>query len=242
MKTLFAFLLLAATYLLPGLSAASAHAVWIESITKATKNKAHGVKIYYGDYPEGVIEPTQKWYSDLKTLEVWVVSPSGKKTQLPLTDAATHLTASFTPTEDGLYHLTTVHVTKELGGTTKYEFSSVAPVLAGSATTTTTTAAAAPQVPLSIVTAPKSHRVNTPVEVQVRKDGQPFQDGKVELMSPEGWVKTMKTDANGKLVFTPQLKGSYVLEASDYQAQTGEWNQQNHTHFWQGATTHIVVN
>lgn len=231
---LFAFL----TVYLANSSAASAHAIWIESSAKAAKNQPHAVKIFYGEYPEGEIEPTAKWYSDLQSLEAWVVSPSQKKTRLTLTNAATHLTGSFTPTEDGVYYVTTVHTTKDLGGTTKYEFSSVAPVLAGR----TAAAVTAPGAPLAIVAAPKEHKLNAPVEVQVWKDGQPFKEGKVELMSPEGWVKTVKSDANGKVVFTPKMKGSYVLEASDYRPETGEWHQQSYTHAWQGATTRIVVN
>ncbi|KUG09161.1 DUF4198 domain-containing protein [Solirubrum puertoriconensis] len=237
MKFVVLFLAVVAAYLV-GLPTAAAHAVWIESAAKATKNKAHEVKIIYGDYAEGAIEPTAKWYSDLKTLEVWVVSPSQQKTKLTLTDAGTHLTASFLPEADGLYYVTTVHATKELGGTTKYEFSSVAPVLVGSAPP----ALAAPASPLAIVAAPKAYKAGAPVEAQVWKAGQPFKNGKVELMSPEGWVKTVKTDADGKVVFTPKLKGTYVLEASDYQEQAGEWHQKPYTHFWQGSTTRILIN
>jgi uncharacterized GH25 family protein len=236
MKILTRFLALATVYLL-GMYSAVAHAIWIESPAQAAKNKVHEVKIFYGEYPAGELEPTAKWYSDLKTLDAWVTSPTQQKTKLTLTDAGTHLLGSFTPDQDGVYYLTTVHTTKELGGTTKYEFSSVAPVRVGSAAAIT-----APAVPLAIVVQPKAYKANAPVEVQVWKEGKVFPDGKVELMSPEGWVKTVKTDAAGKVTFTPKMKGSYVLEASDYQKEDGEWNQQKYTHFWKGATTRIQVN
>ncbi|WP_400193272.1 DUF4198 domain-containing protein [Hymenobacter sp. B81] len=237
MKTLILFLAGLAAILV-GTSTATAHAIWIESPTKATKHKAHEVKIVYGDYAEGVVEPTAKWYSDLKTLEVWVTGPAQQKTRLTLTDAGTHLVASFVPEADGLYYLSTVHATRELGGSTKYEFSSVTPVLVGRGAA----ALAPPAQPLAIVVAPRAYKANEPVEAQVWKAGQVFKNGKVELMSPEGWVKTVQTDANGKLVFTPKLKGSYVLEASDYQEQAGEWHQKKYTHFWQGSTTRILIN
>lgn len=237
MKTVILLLLVVAAYL-GGTHTAAAHAIWIESSAKATKNKAHEVKIFYGEYPEGEIEPTEKWFSDLKTLEVWVISPSQQKTKLTLTNASTHLIGYFTPEQDGIYYITTVHTTKDLGGTTKYEFSSVVPVLAGSAAPVV----AAPTVPLSVVVQPKAYKTNELVEVQVWKEGKAFKDGKVELMSPEGWVKTVKTDANGKVKFTPKVKGSYVIETSDYHKEDGEWNQNKYTHSWQGATTRILIN
>ncbi|TGE21018.1 DUF4198 domain-containing protein [Hymenobacter metallicola] len=236
MKTILLFLAVVAVGL-AGPHTADAHAIWLETSAQAAKNKAHEVKIFYGEYPEGELEPTAKWYSDLKTLDVWVSGPGQQRTKLTLTDATTHLVGSFTPSQDGVYYLTTTHTTKDLGGTTKYAFSSVAPVLVGKAAVV-----AAPAAALFVLVQPKAYKANDPVEVQVWKDGKAFQEGKVELMSPEGWVKTMKTDVNGKVTFTPRLKGSYVLEASDYQPEAGEWNQQKYTHSWHGSTTRILIN
>ena len=217
---------------------ANAHAIWIESNPAATKNKAHEVKIFYGEYPEGEVEPTAKWYSDLKSLEVWLTSPSKKKTRLVLTDATDHLNSSFVPDEEGVYFITTVHATKDLGGATKYEFSSVAPVLSGK----TASLPAAPEIPLAIIVAPKTYRADGVVELQVRKGSEAFVGGEVMIMSPEGWVKTVKTNDKGQVSFTPKLKGSYVIEASEYKKETGEWNQKQYTHTWKGSTTRILVN
>lgn len=239
MKKITLILALAAIYL--GISqSADAHAIWIESGSKATKNKAHDVKIFYGEYPAGEIEPTEKWYSDLKSLEVWVISPSKKKTKLTLSDAVSHLSSSFVPDEDGIYYITTVHSTRDLGGTTKYEFSSVAPVLSGKAA-----AAAAPaalEQPLSIVVQPAAYKTNGLVELQVWKDGEAFADGEVLIMSPEGWVKTVKADDRGQVSFIPKLKGNYVIETSHYRKEAGEWNSKPYTHTWKGSTTRILVN
>ncbi len=236
MKKLTVYLIVFGAYLL-GSTDANAHALWIESNAKATKNKAHEVNIFYGEYPSGVSDSTAKWYSDLKDLDLWVTSPSNKKTKLELKDLSTHLTSSFIPDEDGLYYVTAVHSTKDLGGTTKYEFSSVAPVLSGKA-------AAAPKLeqPLAITVAPNPYKTDSKVDLQVWKGGQAFVDGEVLIMSPEGWVKTVKTDSKGQVSFTPKLKGSYVIETSDYKKEAGEWNEKKYTHTWKGSTTRILVN
>jgi uncharacterized GH25 family protein len=236
MKKLIVYLILFGAYLL-GSTDANAHAIWIESKAKATKNKAHEVKIFYGEYPSGVTDSTAKWYSDLKDLEVWISSPSNRKTKLELKDLSTHLSSSFIPDEDGLYYISTVHTTKDLGGTTKYEFSSVVPVLAGKA-------AASPKLeqPLAITVSPGSYQTGSQVGLQVWKGDHVFADGEVLIMSPEGWVKTVKTDNNGQVSFTPKLKGNYVIETTHYQKEAGEWNAKKYTHTWKGSTTHILVN
>ena len=216
---------------------ADAHAIWIESNTTAKKNSTHPVKIVYGDYAEGVIEPTSKWYSDLGTLEVWVTSPSKKKTKLALTNADDHLASSFVTDEDGLYLITTVHATKDLGGTTKYEFSSVAPVLSGKANADFS----AISETLSVTVKPKVFKAGEVVELQVRNGIDPFANATVQVMSPQGWVKTIKTDDKGLISFTPRLKGDYIIEASEHKKDAGEWNGKQHTHVWKGSTAHLLV-
>ncbi|MES2653248.1 MAG: DUF4198 domain-containing protein [Bacteroidota bacterium] len=237
MKHIF-FLIAVLVVSLTTAQTADAHAIWIESNTKAIKNKAHEVKIIYGDYAEEIIEPTSKWYSDLKTLEVWVTSPSKKKTKLLLTDATDHLVSSFVPIEDGMYYITTVHVTKDLGGTTKYEFSSVASVLSGKASAEF----AAVEQPLSVTVKPNAYKANDLIELQVSKDNQPFAKAEVQIMSPGGWIKTVKTNDKGQVSFTPKFKGNYIIEASEYKEEAGEWHAKKHTHVWKGSTTRILVN
>jgi uncharacterized GH25 family protein len=237
MRKITVLLIALATYFVS--ENASAHAVWIQSNPKANKNKAHEVNVFYGEYPSGETDSTAKWYSDLKNLEVWVVSPSQRKTKLVLKDLATHLTASFTPEEDGLYYISSVHEAKDLGGTTKYEFSSLVPILSGKAGPAVIPA---PSIPLAIVFEPKPYRSNEVIEIQVKKASDAFAAGEVLIMSPEGWVKTMKTDDQGKVSFNPPVKGRYVIEASDYKKEAGNWNDKAFTHTWKGATTSFIVN
>lgn len=216
---------------------ATAHAIWIESNSKAVKNQGHEVKIFYGEYPSGELEPTAKWFSDLKDLEVWVLSPSQKRTKLVLTDATDHLKGSFVPQEDGVYYISTAHSTRELGGKTKYEFSSVLPVTLGKATT----AASLPKQALAVISQPGVYTADQQIELQVLRGGEVFQGVEVMIMSPEGWVKTIKTNEKGLVTFTPLQKGNYVIEASDYKEEAGEWNSKAYTHSWKGSTTHLVV-
>lgn len=237
MKKLTVLLIALATYF--GNETASAHAIWIQSDPKASKNKTHEVQVYYGEYPSGQTDSTAKWYSDLKDLEVWVISPSRRKTKLELKDLSTHLSASFVPDEEGVYYISTLHTAKDLGSTTKYAFSSLVPILSGK---TEAFSMPAPPIPLAVVAEPKSYRSNQLIELQVRKGSAAFAQGEVLIMSPEGWVKTLKTDDQGKVSFKPQVKGRYVIEASDYKEEAGQWNDKAFTHSWTGTTTSFTVN
>jgi hypothetical protein len=237
MKKLTALLIALATYF--GHEDASAHAIWIQSDPKASKNKAHEVKVFYGEYPSGETDSTAKWYSDLKDLEVWVTSPSQRRTKLELKDLSTHLATSFIPDEDGLYYISTVHATKDLGGTTKYEFSSLVPILSGKAGMSP---GPVPAASIAVVSEPKLYRDDEVIELQVRKGTEAFSQAEVLIMSPEGWIKTLKTDAHGKVSFHPQSKGRYVIEASEFKKEAGQWNDKAFTHSWKGTTTSFIVN
>src|SRR5690606_961184 len=153
-------------------------------------------------------------------------------------NVSSHLTTSFVPDEEGLYYLTTVHTTKDLGGTTKYEFSSVAPVISGRAASGSIPA---PALPLAIVSEPKVHPTNQSLALQVMKETAAFANAEVVIISPTGWVQTLKTNEQGKVSFTPQWKGDYVIEASDYNKEAGQWHDKAFTASWQGSTTRIIV-
>ncbi len=98
-----------------------------------------------------------------------------------------------------------------------------------------------PDVSLAILTDPAGYSIKKEIELSVLKNGQPYAGGEVQIMTAAGWVKTIKANQEGKIRFTPVLKGAYVIETSTYTKQEGEWNQKAFTHAWSGATTHLIV-
>ena len=215
----------------------SAHAVWIETEGKAAKNRVQVVKVFYGEFPEGLPDSTSNWYSDVNSLEVYVTGPGGKRTKLVLEDAFTCLNGSFIPEEEGLYYISTEHTAQDLGGTTKYTFIAMKPVLVGDSGT----AERLPDVSLAILSDPAGYSIKKEIELTVLNNGQPYAGGEVQILTAAGWVKTIRANQEGKIRFTPVLKGAYVIETSTYTKQEGEWNQKAFTHAWSGATTHLIV-
>jgi uncharacterized GH25 family protein len=216
-----------------------AHALWIETASTGKKGQAQDVKVFYGEYASKELEETGKWYSDVKDFTLWLTVPGKEKVKLNTTAGTNFFSARFTPEEDGIYLLTVSHEAKDLGGTTKYEFSSVAAVAVGKSNTVDHLS-----IPNSIKVAAneaKNYKVNSPVQLKAVLNGHPVANKPVSVFSPEGWSKEFTTDANGSVSFTPLWPGRYVLELSNFEKTSGEHNGQNYTAAWQGATSSFEV-
>jgi uncharacterized GH25 family protein len=216
-----------------------AHALWIETSSSGKKGQPHEVKVFYGEYAAKELEETGKWYSDLKDFALWLTVPGKEKVKLNTTAGTNFYSASFTPEQDGVYLLTVSHEAKDLGGTTKYEFSSVAAVAVGRSN-----AIDHLSIPNSINVAAneaKTYKVNSPVQLKAVLNGRPAANKPVSVFSPEGWSKEFITDAHGGISFIPLWPGTYVLELSSFEKTNGEHNGQKFTAVWQGATSSIGV-
>lgn len=216
-----------------------AHALWIETKTNGKAGVSHEVKVFYGEYVSNERDSVAKWYSDVKDFSLWLTAPDNEKIKLTTTPGTNFYSASFTPKSDGVYVLTVVHEAKELGGTTKYEFSSLATVSVGKATNVNTEAISNP-LHASVVDA-KFYKANSPVKIKAILNGKALANKNVTVFSPEGWSKEYKTDKNGHFEFSALWTGRYVLEVSNFQKTTGEHHGKNYTAVWQGATSSFEV-
>lgn len=230
---LFALLLITTTNQL------YAHALWIETKATGKIGANQEVKIFYGEYVSNERDSVSKWYSDVKDFSLWLKAPGKEKIKLNTTAGTNFYIANFTPENDGVYVLTVVHEAKELGGTTKYEFSSLATVSVGKSSVVDAKSIANPLY-ASVIDA-KFHKVNAPVKIKAILCGKALADKSVTVYSPEGWSKEYQTDKNGIIELSPLWVGRYVIEVSDFQKVTGEHHGKKYTAIWQGATSSFEV-
>ncbi len=235
MKAIYYFLL-TITGFFTGIQLTEAHAVWIESAPNGTKAKEHVVRVYYGEYEAKMFEKTADWYSDLRELEVLVLQPDQSKVKLQLTDKGEFLETTFTPDQAGTYLISTSHATKELGGTMRYEFTSQVAVKVGKGS-----GFKHGTLPYQLFTAPEKYTRGSKVEISLTKDGQPLVDQDIVVMSPEGWSKTYKTDAEGKIVAEAFWKGVYVVEFGHTTDVNETWHGKPYSQNWQGLTTSFLA-
>ncbi|WP_026905483.1 DUF4198 domain-containing protein [Pedobacter glucosidilyticus] len=214
-----------------------AHALWIETPLNGKIGQAQQVNIFYGEYATQEKEAPAKWYSDVNQFSLWLIQPGKEKIKLEVEETEDGFIASFTPTVQGQYALSVVHEAKELGGTTKYEFSSYTVVNVGNVK-------AQADVPNPLKTVFKSQKIyqkNQEVQFQVLLNNKAFVKGKVMIFSPEGWSKEYIADENGYITFTPIWKGFYLLEASNYEKVNGTHYGKTYDASWQGATSGIYI-
>jgi uncharacterized GH25 family protein len=237
MKTMKSVLLAIALVL--SVNAASAHALWIEVKTNGKIGQAEEVKIFYGEYASNERDEISKWYSDVKEFTLWLTTPGKEKIKLTTVAGSNFYTAKFTPEKEGLYVLTVSHDAKEIDGTTKYTFSSVATVAVGKANTIDQSTI--PNTLQVAVNEAKIYKVNAPVNLKAVLNGKPLANKHVSVFTPEGWSKEFTTDATGSISFNPIWPGRYVLEVSNYEKTGGEHYGKKFEAAWQGATSSFEV-
>lgn len=231
--------LLLSLFLLITANGLFAHALWIETNTTGKVGQSQEVKVYYGEYATNEREETSKWYSDVKTFSLWLTTPAHEKVKLNTKEGDNFYAATFTPDKDGVYTLTVVHEAKELGGTTKYEFSSIASVAVGK-TTEINLSPIANSLKVSTNEA-KIFKNNTALQIKAELNGKTLANKHVSVFSPEGWAKEYTTDENGIITFKPLWPGRYVLEVSNIEKTTGDHHGKTYSAIWQGATSSFQV-
>lgn len=213
----------------------SAHALWIETPAKGKKGQAQTVKVFYGEYAEFNPDRVADWYSDVKDFKLWLISPDGQKHQLETKQFENHFESSFTPAQDGAYTLVVSHEPKDLGGTTKYQFNSSASVLVGAVGKPVDTN------PNPFKLAVEQGKPGQPVVVKGFFNGAVADKFEATIFSPKGWTKQIKADAEGKVVFVPEWKGTYMIEISRYDKSAGKHNNADYDGEWRCATNLIEV-
>ncbi|WP_149915346.1 DUF4198 domain-containing protein [Sphingobacterium cavernae] len=213
----------------------SAHALWIETIPLGAKGKEQELKIYYGEYSEGLIEPLDKWYSDVKDFKIYVLSPSKKKTELLKAPVTDYYKATFTPSEEGTHIVYIEHPAKDTYKTTAFEFLAMAKVQLGNITPTPL------GLSLTIDLDPKYYKVGDLINAKIMRNNEIFVNAEVEVVLPDGWVKKFKTNNSGIISFSAPLKGKYLLEVTDTENKDTNWFGTTIDKIWRVNTVVIFV-
>ncbi|SFO88619.1 Uncharacterized conserved protein, contains GH25 family domain [Chitinophaga sp. YR627] len=211
---------------------ASAHAVWIETALKGTKNKSQDVRVYLGEYAENQRDSVSHWFSNLKDVKLYVTAPDGKREEIAIKENGNHLAGNFTPATDGNYTLSISHTVETIYGETKIEYYATATVIVGKETPSQLSASTA----LAVVPAVEEAKGQGTVGLTVLRDKQPLAAAKIEAISPDGWVKEFKSNDKGEASFAPLQSGQYLLEVSANEKTPGTHNGKSYK-----TVAHIVT-
>lgn len=215
-----------------------AHAVWIETASAGKKGQAQQVKVFFGEYSEKDISATKKWFSNLRDFTLELTSPDGKKTTLKTVADSLFFKADFTPTQEGTYVVSVVHIVKDLYQNAKLQYYAFANVNIGNGKVNT-----AFPVDANLVIKPSKAvvKLNETVAHQLIYNKAPLAKEKITVIAPELNKTEVETDSEGKFAFNPKQKGGYFLEAFKEENTPGTFDGKPYEKVWHVITYFTTI-
>ena len=228
MKTMYQ-LILTFTVVLILSSSASAHYLWVEAPSTAESGSEQIIKIYYGEYNEGLREVEGGRLEEVDGLVSWVITPDGKKLNLKVTKQEKYYQVKFTPEMDGDYTIIATNKVREVKDWSKYAIGIVRPVyytskkitVGNSNPTNLSNDNLYPE--LVIVPYPFDTKDKKQPSFQLLYNNKPFPNTKLFIHAPNEWSKEYKTNDKGVFTLNPLWKGQYVIECIYKEKNPGDF-------------------
>lgn len=233
--------------LLFAVTAAQAHALWIETAPQGAKNKKQEVKIFYGEYGHGLHEKVGgDTYNKVKAFTLWVIAPDGKKTELTVSPATGYYSAWFTPAQNGTYTIALNNNEIEVIDFTKYNFGifkthyhATAKVNVG--TNNTETVATNPEGITIVDISAETAKLNGDVTLRVLYKGLPTKDIEVDVEIGKKFGQKIKTNDKGEITFSVPFNTTYMAEATKKEEVPGKYKDKDYQFIWHCATYTLPV-
>lgn len=197
-----------------------AHTIWLETETLARINEKHEIKIFFGEFDEEPT-PTARCFSNLRDLELKIISPMGKEFIIKeKLQNDKYCSSFFVPMENGTYRVIVKHLVADIHRKKKITYQSIAFFTTNSQKESIRIGT----FPLEFQFENQHPKVGEQIEVTFWKFGEKRAKEKLKIISDNGWEKTLSVDANGTVVFQPLWKGKYILEVVNTQEISGLHN------------------
>ncbi|WP_129713840.1 DUF4198 domain-containing protein [Pedobacter sp. SYP-B3415] len=231
-KLLFAVFILLATTV-----QTFAHALWIETQSRGVKGQKQDVKIFFGEYAENERDSTAKWFSNMRSFQLALTGPDGKRVILPVTQESGFFSASFTPEKDGQYLLSVMHEVDEVYDGGKLQYYALAEVSV--ANKSRSKSPFETYFHIGGTTGAKQGQVST-MNLQFNKKAAVEQT--ITVVAPGARPAELKTGANGSADFKPTAAGPYFFEAVREEKKDGTHLGKPYNKIWHMVTLFTEVN
>lgn len=199
-----------------------AHGYWLELVGNGKPGADVTVKIFFGEYENNIREKGAS-LAGMKEFRAYVIDPAGQQQSIALTQTETCWEGRFKPAKSGHYQVFGVNDTRDVQDWTRHGLGVVRPIeylradyMAGSGMAA---ANAKPQTDLDVLARNESGQV----VLTAFAKRQPLAKTKLTIQNPQGWEKTLTTDAGGVARFTPSGPGLYIVEAGQMDKTPGQY-------------------
>lgn len=214
------------------LLSASAHSLWIETAPTGQLAQLHEIRIFFGQPEKDKPTPTEKWFSNLREVQVQLISPSGKEIALPaLTPTATYYTTSFTPTEEGTYRVRIDHSVRNVHRERRITYLSESFIHVGKSTANRLRMGS-PRLQFDLPTQAliSGHKYDW----RFFENKRSYAKGNVEIVLPSITSDYLELNKKGSCTFAPTEKGKHFVVVTHNDKQAG-------THHGTPYKTHITM-
>jgi len=220
------------------LSNTFAHALWIETAPTGKKGVAQEVRIYFGEFADKDITPTERWFSDTRSFSLVLITPDKQEIKLNPNQQKEYFSATFTPEKEGVYTVLLHHLVKEVYHGNRLDYNSSAQVRVGN-----TSSEVIPSFSnIGIYADGKmGFKKEQAISFIAFLDNKPAAKTEVEVVAPNGWSKRLYTDSTGKGSFTAIWPGRYNLEFTHSGKKSGEHQGKPYETEWRGANCVVEV-
>jgi len=209
-------------------SSVFAHFIWIETSDTVQAGTEQTIKIYYGEYNEGLREIKGGNLEEVEGIECWIITPDGKKTNLEVTKQEKYFQAKFTPENDGLYTIIAINKVREVMDWSKYDIGVVKPDYYASkqviVENNQSASGESKNLYPEFAIVPYPSKDNKQPAFQLLYKNKPFPNTKLFVHAPNEWSKEFKTNDEGVFTFNPLWEGLYVIECIYKEKSPGTYN------------------
>lgn len=215
------------------------HYIWIEIPQKTEPGKKTGIRIYYGEYNEGIREKAGERLEEMNGVELFITSPSGKIMHPELEKRSDHFFAAVLLPEKGDYRIWAINAKREVMDWSKYHIGIVKPMYYASVVLQTS----GNTFPLPADTSNLliSQQAGKQPSFKITFKNSPLKDAKVSVHAPGEWSKETKTDQDGYFSFLPFGKGIHVIECIYSEPVEGNFKDKKFEAIRHRATTTVII-
>lgn len=204
---------------------ASAHYLWIES-------DAANVRVYFGEYQEGLREPSGGRLDARAGLEGFMARGARQSAALAFEKKADHFAASVAGTAGWVLVQDSKGAVLDLS---KYGRSSIKPMLFARASRGGGLELGKPALTLDVVPVALA-----PLTLQVFFKGQPLAQAAVRVYAPNRWMQQLRADDGGKVQISAPWPGLYVVNTAHQEKVSGEFLGDPYEAISYGATLSFI--